>query len=86
MLKDAELDSWLGDVEEHVNDMCIASIVGNCFYPGALKVAIMHTSLQDLLKEDPRNHWRPLPLAQFPDAGEAWAADSCGNCGYEVPK
>ena len=65
MLKDAELDSWLGDVEEHVNDMCIASIVGNCFYPGALKVAIMHTSLQDLLKEDPRNHWRPLPLAQF---------------------
>ena len=24
MLKDAELDGWLGDIEEHVNDMCIA--------------------------------------------------------------
>ena len=29
------------------------------------KVAIKHTSLQELLKEDPGNHWKPLPLAQF---------------------
>ena len=65
MLRDAELDVWLADVEEHINDMCIASIVGNCFYPGALKAAIKHASLQDLLKEDPGSHWKPLPLAQF---------------------
>ena len=65
MLRDAELDIWLADVEEHINDMCIASIVGNCFYPGALKAAIKHTSLRELLNENPDSHWKPLPLSQF---------------------
>ena len=65
MLRDAELDVWLSDVEEYVNDMCIASIVGNCFYPGALKAAIKHTSLQELLNEDIQRHWKPLPFDEF---------------------
>ena len=62
MLKDAEFDEWLAELVPYINEKCLASIVGNCFYPGALHAALRHSSLRSLLGEPVELAWKATPF------------------------
>ena len=75
MLRDSELEEYLAEAEQFLNERTLGDIVGNCFYPAALKAAIARDSLSSLLRSaETHEAWKVL---SYPDFLTKWQEYCC---------